>query len=129
MEITSDSQITLLLITVVNIEKTFNARFWKTTKILAVTQSELLRETKIFKPLQFREEKRVVPNHNIHLVHYLKSIKLQLWRWKGWHLLLQEYKLKSVSTKHRNIWKGCLSDSGPRLFNNLPRNLCDTTNC
>lgn len=37
--------------------------------------------------------------------------------------------LKSVNTKHRNIWKGCLSDSGPRLFNILPKNLRNTTNC
>ena len=37
--------------------------------------------------------------------------------------------LKSVNTKHRNIWKGCLSDSGPRLFNNLPKHLCNKTNC
>ena len=36
---------------------------------------------------------------------------------------------KSVNTKHRNIWKGCISDSGLRLFNNLPKHLRNTTNC
>ena len=37
--------------------------------------------------------------------------------------------LKPVNTNHRNIWKGCLSDTGPRLFNALPRQIRDTTRC
>lgn len=37
--------------------------------------------------------------------------------------------LKPVNTKHKNIWKGCLSQEGPRLFNSLPRSLRDMTKC
>ena len=33
--------------------------------------------------------------------------------------------LKDVNIRHRNIWRGCLSEEGPRLFNSLPRYLCD----
>ena len=37
--------------------------------------------------------------------------------------------LKAVNVKHRNIWRDCLSQEGPRLFNALPKSLRNLTNC
>lgn len=37
--------------------------------------------------------------------------------------------LKDVSVRHKNIWRGCLSEEGPRIFNSLPRYLRDLTEC
>uniref|UniRef100_A0A7M5V1G6 Uncharacterized protein n=1 Tax=Clytia hemisphaerica TaxID=252671 RepID=A0A7M5V1G6_9CNID len=37
--------------------------------------------------------------------------------------------LKAVNIKHKNIWRGSLSQEGPRLFNTLPRPIRDLTNC
>ena len=37
--------------------------------------------------------------------------------------------LKSVNTKNKNIWKDCLSEAGPRLFNILPKQIRNMTNC
>ncbi|XP_066932054.1 uncharacterized protein [Clytia hemisphaerica] len=37
--------------------------------------------------------------------------------------------LKAINVKHKNIWRGCLSQEAPRLFNALPKSLRNLTNC
>ena len=37
--------------------------------------------------------------------------------------------LKAVNVKHKNIWRDCLSQEGPRLFNAMPKSLRNLTNC
>ena len=99
------------------------------------TQSKLLGEAQIFKSLQSKEKKRTIPNH-IHLVYYWR-IEVPNFNYEdgngGFYSYMnlrlgRKCHLKSVNIKHRNIWKGCLSDSGPRLFNILPKYLRNTTN-
>ena len=94
----------------------------------------LLGKTKSFQSLQSREEKRKIPHH-IHLVYtWGLSLKLQLWRWKGRHLGIHQQKVrkcypKPVNTAKKNLWKGTLSEEGPKLFNCLPRSLRNLSKC
>jgi len=37
--------------------------------------------------------------------------------------------LKNVNVRFKNIWKDCLSEEGPRLFNALPRSIRNLTKC
>ncbi|XP_066925852.1 uncharacterized protein [Clytia hemisphaerica] len=37
--------------------------------------------------------------------------------------------LKEVNSKHKNIWRGSLSEEGPKLFNSLPFYIRNITNC
>jgi len=40
-----------------------------------------------------------------------------------------EFAILKPSILNKNIWKGSLSQEGPRLFNTLPRPIRDLTNC
>ena len=37
--------------------------------------------------------------------------------------------LKEVNSKCKNIWRGSLSEEGPKLFNSLPSHIRNITNC
>ena len=37
--------------------------------------------------------------------------------------------LKPVNVRNKNIWRDCLSEEGPRLFNALPKSLRNISNC
>ena len=95
---------------------------------------KLLGKIESIENLQSRKKERPVQNH-LHMVHIENIAPNFNYNDEagGVHSytnqrLGRKCNLKAVNVKHRNIWRDCLSQEGPRLFNALPKSLRNLTN-